>query len=76
MKKLTTMKTDKLIESWKSAEMNNVIGKSSINKDMMAEIQGGGSGYINTISGECNSTHTSCWKTLKDAINKVLDSVL
>jgi hypothetical protein len=42
---------------------------------MMAEIQGGGSGYINTISGECNSTNTSCWKILKEAVLKFLGSI-
>jgi hypothetical protein len=68
------MKTKKMIESWKSAEMNNVIGKSSINKDMMAEIQGGGSGYVQTLSGECNTKHLSCWKALKESINVLLEA--
>lgn len=65
------MKTNKMIERWKSVEMSSVIGKSSINKNMMAEIQGGGDGYINTVSGECNSTNTSCWTIIKDKIKKL-----
>lgn len=71
------MKTEKMIESWKSAKMNSLIGKSSINKEMMTEIQGGiRIGYVQTLSGECNSSGTSCWQALKDAINKVLDAVI
>jgi hypothetical protein len=69
------MKTNKVIENWKSAEMKQFIGASTINKEMMAEIQGG-EGYIKTISGECNTTKKSCWKALKDAINDALDAVL
>jgi hypothetical protein len=67
------MKTEKMIESWKSAEISKVIGKSSINKEMMAEIQGGSGGFIQTFSGECNSSKTSCWKILKDAINQMIN---
>lgn len=66
------MKTNQLIENWKQADMKDVIGASVINKDMMAEIQGG-TGYVKTLSGECNTSGKSCLKTLKDAVNKLFD---
>ena len=77
LKKNKTMKTEKMIESWKSAKMSSLIGKSSINKEMMTEIQGGiGIGHIKTISGDCNSTGKSCWGTIKETIDKLLEAVI
>lgn len=77
LKKNKTMKTEKMIESWKSAKMSSLIGKSSINKEMMTEIQGGkGIGHVKTLSGDCNSTGTSCWQALKDAIGKAIDAIV
>lgn len=69
------MKTNQLIENWKQADMKDVIGASVINKDMMAEIQGG-SGYVKTLSGECNTSGKSCIKVVKETINKLLDMFL
>ncbi len=71
----TTMKTNQVIESWKSADVKQVIGASVINKEMMAEIQGG-AGYIKTLSGECNTTRTSCVRALKDVVNRLFDMIL
>lgn len=66
------MKTNQVIENWKSADVKQVIGASVINKEMMAEIQGG-KGFIKTISGECNTSGKSCVKTLKEAVNKLFE---
>jgi hypothetical protein len=68
----TTMKTNQVIENWKAADMKQVIGASVINKEMMTEIQGG-EGYVKTLSGECNTSGTSCIKALRDAINRLFD---
>jgi len=68
------MKTNNVIENWKSAEMKQVIGNSVINKEMMAEIQGG-SGHVKTISGECNTSGKSCWKALKEAVESLFEAV-
>lgn len=67
------MKTNNLIESWKSANMNEIIGNSSISKEMMAEVQGGGSGYVKTLSGECNSSGKSCFKSLRKLADAFID---
>ena len=67
------MKTNNLIESWKSANMNEIIGNSSISKEMMAEVQGGGSGYVKTLSGECNSSGRSCFKTLRRVADEIIN---
>ncbi len=69
------MKTNQLIENWKQADMKDVIGASVINKDMMVEIQGG-AGYVNTLSGECNTSGKSCIKVIKEAVNKLFDLFL
>lgn len=67
------MKTNKVIENWKNSELNSVIGNSTINKDMMAELQGG-SGYFKTLSGECNTKNLSCWQALKNAANAIIEA--
>ena len=67
------MKTNNLIESWKTANMNEVIGTSTISKEMMAEVQGGGSGYLKTLSGECNSSKKSCIKCLRELATAVIN---
>lgn len=69
------MKTNNLIESWKTANMNEIIGSSSINKEMMAEVQGGGSGYLKTLSGDCNTSGKSCWTVLKDTFNQAIKAL-
>jgi hypothetical protein len=69
------MKTNNLIEDWKASNMSQVVGGTVINKEMMAEIQGG-KGFIKTLSGECNTTNKSCWQTLKEAADKLFDAVL
>ncbi|MDP4276935.1 MAG: hypothetical protein Q8914_04800 [Bacteroidota bacterium] len=70
------MKTNHVIESWKAAEMKQVIGNAAINKEMMSEIQGGiRIGFIHSVSGDCNSSGESCWKILKDTINRAIDAV-
>lgn len=69
------MKTNQVIENWKAADMKQVIGASVINKEMMTEIQGG-EGYIKTLSGECNTSGKSCFRVLKEAINKLIDAIL
>ena len=61
------MRTNKLIGNWKSADIKTFIGSSCINKDAMATVQGGGNGYIKTISGECNKSGESCFKILRRA---------
>lgn len=64
------MKTNKMIENWNSTEMTSIIGKSSIDKGMMTEVQGGAAfGHVQTISGECNSSGKSCWTIVKNAVN-------
>jgi hypothetical protein len=66
------MKTNNFVENWKSANMNEIIGTSSISKEMMAEVQGGaGKGYIATVSGDCNSDGTSCIKSAQKIINLI-----
>ncbi|KFF22700.1 hypothetical protein [Chryseobacterium sp. JM1] len=44
--------------------------KAGLNKEILTHVKGGaaGSGYINTVSGECNSSGRSCWKALKDLL--------
>jgi hypothetical protein len=69
------MKTNNLIEDWKASNMSQVVGGTVINKEMMAEIQGG-TGYIKTISGECSTSHKSCWEIAKDAVNVLFKTVL
>jgi len=66
------MKTNQVISTWKSADMKQVIGASVINKEMMAEIQGG-KGYIKTLSGECNTSGKSCIQCLKEAADKLFE---
>jgi hypothetical protein len=61
-----------MIENWKSADLNQVIGGTVISKEMMAEIQGG-KGYSNTLSGECNRSGKSCWKIVRSIVNNVFD---
>lgn len=68
------MKTNQLIEHWKQADMKDVIGAAVIDKDMMAEIQGG-TGYVKTLSGECNTSGKSCIKTLQEAVNKLFELI-
>lgn len=67
------MKTNKVIENWKNSELSSVIGNSSINKEMMAELQGG-TGYVKTLSGECNTKKLSCWQALKQAVDTIIDA--
>jgi hypothetical protein len=67
------MKTNKVIENWKNSELNSVIGNSTINKEMMAELQGG-TGYVKTLSGECNTKNLSCWQALKNAANAIIEA--
>ncbi len=52
-----------------NADMNNK-DIVEINKDLMMQIHGGAksSGYINSISGECNSSGKSCREALEDTI--------
>lgn len=66
------MKTNQVIENWKAADIKQVIGASVINKEMMAEIQGG-QGYVKTLSGECNTSGKSCIKALRKAVNSFFD---
>jgi hypothetical protein len=71
------MKENQMIENWKNTEMSQIVGNSQISKEMMSEVQGGvGQGYIKTISGECNTTRTSCWKAAYETVKKAFDTVL
>jgi len=56
--------------------MNEIIGTSLISKEMMAEVQGGGNGYLSTISGDCNTSKTSCWVVAKRTMNQLFAAVL
>lgn len=67
------MKTNNLIESWKTANMNEVIGTSTISKEMMAEVQGGGEGYLKTLSGDCNGSGKSCFRAVRKIFSAICD---
>ena len=44
--------------------------KTTLNKELLANVKGGirlsDSGWLATVSGDCNSSGTSCWKLLKE----------
>lgn len=49
-----------------AADMADVVGMVEINAELLTQVSGGlaaSSGWICTISGECNGG-TSCWPTL------------
>ena len=48
------------------ATMNEIVGMVEVNEDLLHQVSGGAawsSGYICTISGECNGG-SSCWPRL------------
>jgi hypothetical protein len=63
------MKTSKIIKSWNSADFLQITGSAIINKNLMAEVQGGGDGYIKTISGECSKGTVNCYKLFKQFLS-------
>lgn len=67
------MKTSKIIKSWNSAEFLHITGSAIINKNLMAEVQGGGDGFIKTISGECSKNNVNCYKQFKKMLLWMID---
>ncbi len=60
-----------LRNAWNMAE--SAMESPVLNEELMSHIAGGkpGTGYIKTISGECNSSGTSCG----EMVDKILDEI-
>jgi len=63
------MNTNEMIKAWKNAETTEK-NPVSVNEELITQIHGGAgsSGYVCSVSGECNSSGRSCWDALRDLI--------
>lgn len=63
------MNTNQILNAWKQSEdqrlLENVAGTPIVDENLLRQIGGGmsnrSSGFICTISGECNGSGRSCW---------------
>jgi hypothetical protein len=61
------MKSKEMLQAWRDGEQNdalaNVVGAPVVNEALLREVNGGtSSGYVCTVSGECNGSGRSCWR--------------
>ncbi len=58
------MNTNEMIKAWKNAEVEtNENNSAVVNEELIGQIHGGNdsSGWVCTVSGECNDSGRSCW---------------
>ncbi len=66
-----------LRNAWNMAE--SAMESPVLNNELMSQIAGGkqkpGSGYIRTISGECNTSGKSCSGSLQTVVEGIIDAI-
>lgn len=61
------MKSKEILQAWRETEqgeaLTNVVGTPVVNESLLREVSGGtSSGFICTVSGECNGSGRTCWR--------------